>query len=103
MADLPYHPVKHQHAAFLKKANKRAGFKATYEALANEYAVANELLKARTRAGLTQEAVASLMGTSKSTISRLEAAGRHSPSLSSLQKYAEAVGCKVQVKLVPLR
>ena len=103
MTDVAYRPVKHQHAAFLKKASKRTGFKAVYEALANESAVANELLKARTRAGLTQEAVASLMGTSKSTISRLEAAGRHSPSLSSLQKYAEAVGCKVQVKLVPVR
>lgn len=103
MTDIAYRSVKHQHAAFLKKANKRPGFKAAYEALANEYAVANELLKARTRAGLTQEAVASRMGTSKSTISRLEAAGRHSPSISSLQKYAEAVGCKVQVKLLPLR
>jgi DNA-binding XRE family transcriptional regulator len=103
MADIAYRrPAKHQHAAFLKKANKRAGFKAAYEALANEYAVANDA-EGPNRAGLTQEAVASLMGTSKSTISRLEAAGRHSPSLSSLQKYAEAVGCKLQVKLVPMR
>ncbi len=51
MTDVAYRPVKHQHAAFLKKASKRTGFKAAYEALANEYAVANELLKARTRAG----------------------------------------------------
>jgi predicted transcriptional regulator len=101
MTELPYQPIKHQHAAFLKKASKRTGFKQAYEALANEYAVASELLKARTRAGLTQEAVATRMGTSKSMVSRLETAGRHSPSLSSLQKYAKAVGCIVQLKLVP--
>jgi DNA-binding XRE family transcriptional regulator len=103
MAELPYRPVKHYHAAFLKKAGKRSGFKAAYDALAIEYAVANEMLTARARSGLTQEAVASLMGTSKSTVSRLESAGKHSPSISSLQKYAQAVGCKVEVRLVPQR
>lgn len=103
MTELTYRPVKHRHAAFLKKAGKRAGFKAAYDALAIEYAVASEMLAARARSGLTQEAVASLMGTSKSTVSRLESAGKHSPSISSLQKYAQAVGCKVEVRLVPER
>jgi ribosome-binding protein aMBF1 (putative translation factor) len=101
MTELRYQPTKHRHAAFLKKSSRRIGFKQAYEALASEYAVASELLKARTRAGLTQETVATRMGTSKSMVSRLEAAGSHSPSLSSLQKYAKAVGCVVQVKLVP--
>jgi hypothetical protein len=36
-----------------------------------------------------------------SAISRLESAGRHTPSLATLKKYAEAVGCDLQVKLVP--
>ena len=103
MADLKYKPVRHDHNAFLKKAKKRRGFAKAYDALAVEYAVAGEMLTARTRAGLTQEAVASRMATSKSTVSRLESAGKHAPSLSSLKRYAEAVGCKVEIRLVPQR
>jgi DNA-binding XRE family transcriptional regulator len=103
MAELKYRPVRHNHGAFLKKAKRRRGFAQAYDALAVEYAVANEMLAARTRAGLTQEAVASRMGTSKSTVSRLESAGKHAPSLSSLKRYAEAVGCKVEIRLVPQR
>ncbi len=71
--------------------------------MAVEYAIANQMLAARSRAGLTQEAVATRMGTSKSTVSRLESAGRHAPSLSSIQRYAEAVGCKIEIRLVPQR
>jgi DNA-binding XRE family transcriptional regulator len=98
-----YKPVRHDHDAFLKKARKRRGFRAAYKALAVEYAVANEMLAARARAGLTQEAVATRMGTSKSTVSRLESAGKHAPSLTSLKKYAKAVGCKIEIRLVPQR
>ena len=103
MADLRHKPVRHDHEAFLRKAKRRRGFKAAYDALAVEYTIANQMLAARSRAGLTQEAVASRMGTSKSTVSRLEAAGKHAPSLSSIKRYAEAVGCKVEIKLVPHR
>ena len=96
-------PVPHNHDAFLKKARKRVGFRTAYKALAVEYAVANEMLAARARAGLTQEAVALRMGTTKSTVSRLESAGKHAPSLTSLKKYAKAVGCKIEIRLVPQR
>lgn len=103
MAEIKYRPVRHDHEAFLKKARKRRGFKAAYDALAVEYAVASEMLAARSRAGLTQEVVASRMGTTKSTVSRLESAGKHAPSLTSLKKYAAAVGCDIEIKLVPQR
>jgi DNA-binding XRE family transcriptional regulator len=103
MAEIKYQPVPHDHEAFLKKAKKRRGFQTAYHALAVEYAVANEMLTARSRAGLTQEAVASLMGTTKSTVSRLESGGKHAPSLTSLKKYAAAVGCKIEIKFVPQR
>jgi transcriptional regulator with XRE-family HTH domain len=65
--------------------------------------VVSQLLKARTKAGLTQDAVAERMGTTKSAVSRLESAGKHAPSLSTLKRYAEAVGCELRVKLVPQR
>lgn len=101
MADLKYKPVPHHHADFLAAAQERVGFKEAYDSLELEYALASQMLKARSKAGLTQDAVAARMGTTKSAISRLEAAGRHAPSLSTLKKYAHAVGCDLQVKLVP--
>jgi transcriptional regulator with XRE-family HTH domain len=71
-----------------------------YESLEEKYAIVREMLMARSKSGLTQEVVAKLMGTSKSAVSRLESAGKHSPSLATLKKYAKAVGCHLEVKLV---
>ena len=101
MAELKASPTRHNHEAFLKKAATRRGFAEAYEALEPEYQVIRQLLRARTRAGLTQDAVAERMGTTKSAISRLEAAGKHAPSLTTLRRYAQAVGCDLQVRLVP--
>ena len=101
MANLKYKPVAHDHQVFMARASQRKGFAEAYEALELEYHLANQMLKARSRAGLTQDAVADLMGTTKSAISRLESAGKHAPSISTLRRYAEAVGCDLQVKLVP--
>ena len=103
MPDLKYAPVKHDHKSFLARARARRGFDAAYDALELEYSVVDQLLKARTRAGLTQDVVAERMGTTKSAISRLESAGKHAPSLSTLRRYAQAVGCELQVKLVPAK
>jgi predicted XRE-type DNA-binding protein len=101
MANLKYSPIPHDHQAFLAKAGKRKGFKTAYESLELEYQLVSQLLKARSRAGLTQDAVAERMGTTKSAISRLESAGKHAASLATLKRYASAVGCDLQVKLVP--
>ena len=101
MTDLKHTPTAHNHEAFLAKAKKRKGFTAAYAALELEYQVASQMLKARSRAGMTQDDVAGLMGTTKSAISRLESAGKHAASLATLKRYAQAVGCDLQVKLVP--
>jgi transcriptional regulator with XRE-family HTH domain len=101
MADLKFKPVPHNHTEFIARARLQPGFSQAYDGLELEYAVASQMLGARTKAGLTQDAVAERMGTTKSAISRLESAGRHTPSLATLKKYAEAVGCDLQVKLVP--
>jgi len=100
MARDEYEPVTHDHDAFLERALQRKGFRESYDALAEEYLLARELLAARIGAGMTQEEVASSMGTTKSAVSRLEGTGRHSPSLSTLRRYAQAVGCDVEVRLV---
>ena len=101
MAELKLRPVPHDREAFLAKAHARKGFSAAYESLELEYQVASQMLKARSRAGLTQDVVAERMGTTKSAVSRLESAGKHTPSLATLKRYASAVGCELQVKLVP--
>lgn len=101
MADLQYDPVSHDHDAFLEKALRRKGFRDAYDALEDEYLLVRELLSARLRAGLTQEDVAESMRTTKSAVSRLEAPGKHSPSVATLEKYARAVGCDLEIRLVP--
>jgi DNA-binding XRE family transcriptional regulator len=101
MADLKHQPVPHDHKEFMARASARKGFKRAYDALELEYQVVNQLLKARSRAGLTQDIVAERMGTTKSAVSRLESAGKHAPSLATLKRYASAVGCELQVRLVP--
>jgi ribosome-binding protein aMBF1 (putative translation factor) len=102
-SELRYEPVQHDHEAFLGKARKRKGFSEKYEELEDEYNLITQMLSARAKAGLSQEAVAESMGTTKSAISRLESGGKHTPSLASLKKYAHAVGCRLEIKLVEER
>jgi DNA-binding XRE family transcriptional regulator len=101
VADEGYRPVRHQHDAFLARAMKRKGFAAAYAESAGDYALVRELIAARAAAGLTQEQVAASMGTTKSAISRLEGFAGPSPSVNTLRRYATAVGCEVEVRLVP--
>jgi DNA-binding XRE family transcriptional regulator len=73
--------------------------KAEYDALAAEFEIAIELIKARLRAKLSQAELAARMGTSQSTVARLES-GQVLPSTKTLLRYAEATGCKVEVRLL---
>jgi ribosome-binding protein aMBF1 (putative translation factor) len=100
MAELKHAPVRHDANAFLAKARARMGFSEAHDALELGYQVASQMLRARSLAGLTQDAVAERMGTTKSVVARLESAGKHAPSLATLKRYASAVGCELQVKLV---
>src|SRR3954451_9816642 len=92
------------HKAFVKKMLRQPAVKAEYDAQAEEFALLDELLKARRQAGLTQAEVAARMGTKTPAVARLEAGGgsqRHSPSLTTLRKYAQAVGCRLEIRLLP--
>ena len=72
--------------------------RAAYDAQAEEFALTRELIAARTQAGLAQADVAERMGTTQSTVARLEG-GKAVPSMRSLQRYAQAVGCRAVVRL----
>ena len=72
--------------------------RAEYEALAEEFDMARELIAARGRAGLTQGEVAQRMGTTQSAVARLES-GTRMPSLRTVQRYASAIGARARVRL----
>jgi len=72
--------------------------KAEYDALAPEFEIAAELLRARQRAGLSQSELATRMGTSQSTIARLES-GQTLPSSKTLVRFAKATGSKFRIRL----
>ena len=72
--------------------------RAEYEALAEEFDMARELIAARGRAGLTQGEVAQRMGTTQSAVARLES-GKRMPSLRTVQRYASANGARARVRL----
>ena len=66
-----------------------------------EFAFLDQVLAARKAAGLTQADIAQRIGTTQSAIARLESgSGKHLPSLATLHKYANAVGCRVEIRLV---
>jgi transcriptional regulator with XRE-family HTH domain len=92
-----------KHAALKKIALSKPGVKAEYAALEPEFALLRQILSAREHAGLSQADIAARMGTHAPAITRLETAlgsGKHSPSLNTLKRYAQAVGCELQIKLV---
>lgn len=78
------------------------GFKKAYDALDNEFATLRELLNARQEAGLTQSEVAMRMGVSQPVLARIEGSlgnRKHTPSLNTLRKYAQACGKKLVIRI----
>jgi len=87
--------------AFKGRALSRAAVRREYDALAEEFELLDEILKARAAAGLTQAEVAARIGTTQSVVARLESdIGKHSPSIATLKRYASALGYRLQVRLV---
>lgn len=91
------------HDQVVAKLMKRPGVRKEVERIEREEgALLDVLLKARHDAGLTQAQVAERMGTQPPAIARLErslATGKHSPSLATLRKYAEACGKALELKV----
>ena len=91
------------HDELKREALKKPGVRNAYEALGPEFEILRQMLQARKDAGLTQAEVAERMGTKPPAVTRLESSlgsGKHSPSLATLKRYAEAVGCRLEVRLV---
>lgn len=100
-----YNPVPFNVEASHKRWMKRPGYAEAYAALADEYAALAELLRARQAAGMTQADVAARMGVAQSSVARLEStvgSRKHAPSLATLRRYADAVGCELRITLAPV-
>lgn len=84
------------HEQIIEQLMSRPGVRAEVERIErDEPALLDQLLKARHEAGLSQAQLAERMGTQAPAIARLErslATGKHSPSLATLRKYAQACG-----------
>ena len=101
--------VKFQPVAFIAKelaTRKRAAdpaFKQAYDALETEFAALATLLEARREAGLTQADVAQRMGVSQPVLARIESSlgsRKHTPSLNTLKRYAEACGKRLVISMI---
>ena len=101
--------TKFQPVPFSAKAlakNKRAAdpaFSQAYDALETEFAALATLLEARHQAGLTQAEVAQRMGVSQPVLARIESSlgsRKHTPSLNTLKRYAEACGKRLVISMV---
>lgn len=74
-------------------------FQQEYEKADADFAIVEALIHARTVAKMSQTQVAKRIGTTQSAIARLEA-GNVVPTISTLRRYAEATGTRLQIELV---
>lgn len=77
-----------------------AATRTAYDAMADEFAIARELIAARARAGLSQGEVAQRMGTTQSVVARLES-GKRPPSMRTVERFAQAVGGHLVFRIEP--
>lgn len=91
------------HRQMVDRWKKDPTLAAAYADMETEFALLRQLLLARRQAGLSQAEVAKKMGTKAPAVTRLETSlseSRHSPTIATLKKYATAVGCKLEIRLV---
>ena len=91
-------PVLASHLAFLAERRKKRPPRALTTDRKLQTLVA-DLASARIAAGLTQEDVAARMWTTRSVVSRLESGVHTRPTLTTLERYAVAVGATIEVRV----
>lgn len=75
-------------------------YRREYDALEEEFSIAQAVTAARAHAGLTQAELAQRMSTTQSVIARLES-GRSKPSTATLGKVAKATGTRLRIGFEP--
>jgi ribosome-binding protein aMBF1 (putative translation factor) len=82
-----------------ERAGRNADFPTLVEAATHRRELLRALTSGRLSTGLSQTAVAARMSTSQSAVARIES-GQADVKLSTIERYAAAVGKRVQWKLV---
>ena len=85
---------------FEKELMADPGVKKAYEDLQPEFAVIQAVIDARVKKKLSQAALAKKMKTGQAVISRLES-GKAKPSIALLQRLAEAINAKLEIRFIP--
>ena len=85
----------------LKEKMKGAGFQAAWRGLDEEFDILEGVIKAREKAGLTQEELARRIGTKQPALSRLERGGFSRATVETLRKIADALDARLVVKFEP--
>ena len=80
--------------------NKDSKYRTEYSSLEEEFNLAQALISARSKAGMTQQEVANRMKTSQSFVARLEG-GIVAPTFNSLRRYAKATRSRLKIELEP--
>jgi transcriptional regulator with XRE-family HTH domain len=79
-----------------KQAARNPNFPKMVDAVLKERRLLRKLAARRVEMGLSQKAVAAMMGTTQPALARLER-GEIDPKLSTLERYAEALGLNLDV------
>ena len=74
-----------------------------YEEVVLNSEIARKICELRTKAGLSQRELAKRVGTSASAICRLEDADYEGHSLSLLKRIADALGRRVEIRVLPVK
>lgn len=82
------------------KLMKNPEFRREYEKLEPEFRIASALIEARIKGKITQAELAKKANTGQAVISRLENMNAK-PSISLIQRIAEALGLRVDLRLLP--
>lgn len=85
--------------AYLSKARQDPAFRAAYEDVEERHSILDRLVALRRRRHLSQSAVAARIGVRQPTVSGFETEDSD-PRLSTLQRYARAVGARLRLVLV---
>ena len=74
-------------------------FKKAWHGLDTEFELLESMIKAREKAGITQEELARKIGTKQPALSRLERGGFKKATVETLNKIAEALDARLVIKL----
>jgi len=85
-----------------ERSKRNAEFPELVNAALRRRQLLRELAVRREKRGLSQTLVAASMGTSQSAVARLEA-GEADPKLSTVERYAAALGHKVEWRILKVR